>query len=134
MPSSIARQLINFSSKTTVFFKKLIQKFAGNKKSRTFATLFGKAPTEKPRSFRQIRDVVQLVSILGLGPSGRTFESCHPDQQRALSSAGSERLPYKQRVGGSNPSAPTSGKNISHMLKCSFLFSARKFGGYEQKC
>ena len=26
---------------------------------------------------------------------------------RALSSAGSERLPYKQRVGGSNPSAPT---------------------------
>ena len=26
----------------------------------------------------------------------------------ALSSAGSERLPYKQRVGGSNPSAPTT--------------------------
>ena len=26
----------------------------------------------------------------------------------ALSSAGSERLPYKQRVGGSNPSAPTN--------------------------
>ena len=25
----------------------------------------------------------------------------------ALSSAGSEHLPYKQRVGGSNPSAPT---------------------------
>ena len=29
-------------------------------------------------------------------------------RERALSSAGSERLPYKQRVGGSNPSAPTS--------------------------
>ena len=27
---------------------------------------------------------------------------------RELSSAGSERLPYKQRVGGSNPSAPTN--------------------------
>ena len=27
--------------------------------------------------------------------------------ERALSSAGSEHLPYKQRVGGSNPSAPT---------------------------
>ena len=27
--------------------------------------------------------------------------------KRALSSVGSERLPYKQRVGGSNPSAPT---------------------------
>ncbi len=26
---------------------------------------------------------------------------------RELSSVGSERLPYKQRVGGSNPSAPT---------------------------
>ncbi len=26
---------------------------------------------------------------------------------RGLSSAGSEHLPYKQRVGGSNPSAPT---------------------------
>ena len=36
-----------------------------------------------------------------------------PLQSRAIflgeiSSAGSERLPYKQRVGGSNPSAPTS--------------------------
>ena len=30
-----------------------------------------------------------------------------PDKDRALSSAGSEHLPYKQRVGGSNPSAPT---------------------------
>ncbi len=29
-------------------------------------------------------------------------------RNRALSSAGSERLPYKQRVGGSNPSAPTT--------------------------
>src|SRR5690606_152864 len=27
--------------------------------------------------------------------------------RRELSSAGSEHLPYKQRVGGSNPSAPT---------------------------
>ena len=28
--------------------------------------------------------------------------------ERELSSVGSERLPYKQRVGGSTPSAPTS--------------------------
>ena len=27
---------------------------------------------------------------------------------RAFSSAGSEHLPYKQRVGGSNPSTPTN--------------------------
>ena len=38
---------------------------------------------------------------------------------RALSSAGSERLPYKQRVGGSNPSAPT----IKKPYNCkAFLF------------
>ena len=29
-----------------------------------------------------------------------------------LSSAGSEHLPYKQRVGGSNPSAPTQEKSL----------------------
>ena len=30
-----------------------------------------------------------------------------PISRRAFSSAGSEHLPYKQRVGGSNPSTPT---------------------------
>ena len=35
---------------------------------------------------------------------------------RALSSAGSERLPYKQRVGGSNPSAPTPQRGVSISL------------------
>ena len=29
-------------------------------------------------------------------------------QKREFSSAGSEHLPYKQRVGGSNPSTPTT--------------------------
>ena len=29
------------------------------------------------------------------------------NENRAFSSAGSEHLPYKQRVGGSNPSTPT---------------------------
>ena len=37
----------------------------------------------------------------------RTFATLLKRRERALSSAGSERLPYKQRVGGSNPSAPT---------------------------
>ena len=31
---------------------------------------------------------------------------------RAFSSAGSEHLPYKQRVGGSNPSTPTKEKEL----------------------
>ena len=32
---------------------------------------------------------------------------------RELSSVGSERLPYKQRVGGSTPSAPTKASGFS---------------------
>ena len=36
-----------------------------------------------------------------------TFASLSQRTYRVLSSAGSEHLPYKQRVGGSNPSAPT---------------------------
>ncbi len=41
---------------------------------------------------------------------------------RELSSVGSERLPYKQRVGGSTPSAPTK-KTSSEFLKRSFLLT-----------
>ena len=37
-----------------------------------------------------------------------------------LSSAGSEHLPYKQRVGGSNPSAPTLFK--SRLTHVNWLF------------
>ncbi len=33
------------------------------------------------------------------------------EHTRAFSSAGSEHLPYKQRVGGSNPSTPTEVDN-----------------------
>ena len=42
---------------------------------------------------------------------------------RALSSVGSERLPYKQRVGGSNPSAPTKQRNL---CRCYLLASSLK--------
>ena len=38
---------------------------------------------------------------------------------RALSSVGLERLPYKQRVGGSNPSAPTKNPQSSG---CGFFY------------
>ena len=40
---------------------------------------------------------------------------------RAFSSAGSEHLPYKQRVGGSNPSTPT--KRKAETFVSAFLFS-----------
>ena len=40
---------------------------------------------------------------------------------RAFSSAGLEHLPYKQRVGGSNPSTPTMVKVFQQMLRDLFL-------------
>ena len=41
-------------------------------------------------------------------------------ERGALSSVGSEHLPYKQRVGGSNPSAPTTDKETPY--RCLLLF------------
>ena len=35
---------------------------------------------------------------------------------RAFSSAGSEHLPYKQRVGGSNPSTPTKHRGVEQLV------------------
>ena len=40
-------------------------------------------------------------------------------RQRAFSSAGLEHLPYKQRVGGSNPSTPTA---IPKLQVSGFIF------------
>ena len=45
---------------------------------------------------------------------------------RALSSAGSERLPYKQRVGGSNPSAPTTKHLQQHCTQVLFYAPPRE--------
>lgn len=47
------------------------------------------------------------------------------EKQRALSSAGSEHLVYTQRVGGSNPSAPTKGSQ----KRLGFLFYVLNFPG-----
>lgn len=46
---------------------------------------------------------------------------CNAKARRALSSAGSERLPYKQRVGGSNPSAPTVYSRVIHRMMRDFF-------------
>ena len=61
----------------------------------------------------RLAQLVQSVCLTSRGSGVRIPQRPHQwhlaqDQRlRALSSAGSERLPYKQRVGGSNPSAPT---------------------------
>ena len=50
-----------------------------------------------------------------------TFASLSQRTDRVLSSAGSEHLPYKQRVGGSNPSAPTQVEILKACLQASFF-------------
>ena len=69
--------------KFAIFAKKVAETFGHFKKTRYLCT-----------RFRERNLARALADAVTLG--------------RALSSAGSERLPYKQRVGGSNPSAPTS--------------------------
>ena len=68
--------------KFAIFAKKVAKTFGHFKKTRYLCT-----------RFRERNLARALADAVTLG--------------RALSSAGSERLPYKQRVGGSNPSAPT---------------------------
>ena len=43
-------------------------------------------------------------------------------QERAFSSVGLEHLPYKQRVGGSNPSTPTNKKEVRFEPLFCFVF------------
>ena len=57
---------------------------------------------------KEVRGVAQLGSASGLGPEGRRFESCHPDQPYGSLAQLGERLPYKQDVTGSSPVTPTN--------------------------
>jgi hypothetical protein len=47
----------------------------------------------------------------------RIFVALFEKHKRAFSSAGSEHLPYKQRVGGSNPSTPTNSKHFKKSIR-----------------
>ena len=44
------------------------------------------------------------------------------NEKREHSSVGSERLPYKQRVGGSTPSAPTKDKRLTQKYEPASFF------------
>ena len=52
---------------------------------------------------------------------------------RAFSSAGSEHLPYKQRVGGSNPSTPTPIKSLFQFVLGAFSSAGSEHLPYKQR-
>ena len=53
------------------------------------------------------RNFLKII-VEKFGGMKKTSYLCNAKAKRAFSSAGSEHLPYKQRVGGSNPSTPTT--------------------------
>ena len=62
--------------------------------------------------YGRLAQLVQSICLTSRGSAVRIRQRPHKIQalsfiKRAFSSAGSEHLPYKQRVGGSNPSTPT---------------------------
>ena len=79
-------------------------------KSYIFASLL------KRECIGRLAQLVQSICLTSRGSAVRTRQRPHRflvlNTKRAFSSAGSEHLPYKQRVGGSNPSTPTSKKTF----------------------
>ena len=78
----------------------------------------------------QKKKKVPSFFALSLAPLRKSSYLCTAIENKsfsdwALSSAGSERLPYKQRVGGSNPSAPTFFQTAIHRKMGSCFFCAR---------
>ena len=86
VPSTTERSLREFSSPLRAFFLRFRPEL----------------PVKAEKTPRFLKKTPRYLEHI---PKVRTFAS--QLRTRALSSAGSERLPYKQRVGGSNPSAPT---------------------------
>ena len=95
VPSTTERSLREFSSPQRAFFLRFRPKL----------------PVKAEKTPRFLKKTPRYLEHI---PKVRTFAS--QLRTRALSSAGSERLPYKQRVGGSNPSAPTSPVRRLHLF------------------
>ena len=75
----------------------------------------------------RLAQLVQSICLTSRGSAVRIRQRPHKIQalsfiKRAFSSAGSEHLPYKQRVGGSNPSTPTFFKS-NHDYMIAFFIS-----------
>ena len=71
------------------------------------------APILKREAYGRLAQLVQSICLTSRGSAVRIRQRPQNifkrkrKNFRAFSSAGSEHLPYKQRVGGSNPSTPT---------------------------
>ena len=68
----------------------------------------------------RLAQLVQSVCLTSRGSAVRIRQRPHhlAKAYRAFSSAGLEHLPYKQRVGGPNPSTPTSDKCFVFRFDC----------------
>jgi hypothetical protein len=63
--------------------------------------------TFRKKKNKKIKETIKKVAKKFGGIDKTTYLCNRLRQVRAFSSAGLEHLPYKQRVGGSNPSTPT---------------------------
>ena len=58
-------------------------------------------------------EAAATLTVAKIEDARHDMQETKTNEKRELSSVGSERLPYKQRVGGSTPSAPTTRKGKS---------------------
>ena len=77
----------------------------------------------------RLAQLVQSICLTSRGSAVRIRQRPPPRRKiiRAFSSAGSEHLPYKQRVGGSNPSTPTPKYNCSWFRASALQAEGRRF-------
>ena len=77
----------------------------------------------------RLAQLVQSICLTSRGSAVRIRQRPHKKRNtsgsltRAFSSAGSEHLPYKQRVGGSNPSTPTPKRKSYEEIRETFFIS-----------
>ena len=76
------------------------------------------------------RNFLKII-VEKFGGMKKTSYLCNAKAKRAFSSAGSEHLPYKQRVGGSNPSTPTKPEGI--LLPAFFAPRGQSVSGVPRK-
>ena len=86
------------------------------------------------QEFGRLAQLVQSICLTSRGSAVRIRQRplqlysnfcLLPHNMRAFSSAGSEHLPYKQRVGGSNPSTPTLNIGVSLWILL-FLYTYKR--------